>query len=407
MFKSVLISNLAFVVKALSLLGMSVILVESVSTKEFALWSLLVSVSLFFTLSDLGVGQYLLRQLVAYRKDTKLEGELIKSVAASNILLMVVVLLFIVVGFFGLRYMPRLGDVNGYELGLFVALVSVRSLLIPYFAQLSANEWFYIRKNIEAFSSLLALLVVWWLIGLNTSVVEMIIVYQLVITVSGVLAPIFCHYKGAPSLVVFRAGSERINSVFSESFPYFINNLSLLITRGGFVFLVGFLVGDAELAEIAVYYAVFFQVFYQVFDMVIRIIQPKILLEPELYKKARLFFVMSMGVFVLGVFFFGETFVNLLYPNIHTHFYTMLAFAILSISEIFFSLFNAQWQMYSKYNHLVMISSVTKAVGYVCLVGVFYIFSLKVILSYLLLLFCVLNLLSLVVAFCSKARVVM
>lgn len=404
LFKSLLLSNLAFVIKAISLLSISILLAESVSTKDFALWSLLISVSLFFTLSDFGVGQYLLRLLVEYRKNSEIKGRVIRNISAINVLLVLVVFLFSSAGFISLKYMPRFEAISDYELALFVSLISIRSLLTPYFVQLSANEWFYIQKNIEAFSSLLALLVVWYLIAMGASIAEIAIFYQLVFTSGALLAPLFCHYKKFLNLLVLDCDLKYIHRVIFASLPYFINNLSLLLTRGGFVFLIGFLVDDAELAEISVYYAVFFQVFYQLFDIVIRIIQPKILLQPVMYNKARLWLIFGIGLFFLGSLFFGEWLVNLFYPTIKTDFYTMLAFLVLSISEFIFSLLNLKWQMYSKYNYLVMLSSVSKALLYVVLVGFFSAFSHNFVLSYVLLLFCFMNFLSLFIPYVFSTR---
>ncbi|TOQ18557.1 hypothetical protein, partial [Vibrio parahaemolyticus] len=184
MLKSLLFSNLSFAIKAIAALSMSVLLANSLSINDFALWSLLISISLYFTLSDMGIGQYLLRTMVAYRSGELESATMNARIGAANTVLAFVVFVFFVFGGVLLISSERFEPIGVVNLVFFMLLVLARSLLIPYLAQLSAYEKFHIRKNIEAIGATLSLVVVWMSIKNELSLIELINLYQLTILLS-------------------------------------------------------------------------------------------------------------------------------------------------------------------------------------------------------------------------------
>ncbi|GIC36258.1 hypothetical protein FXF09_02475 [Vibrio cholerae] len=398
MLKSLLFSNLSFAIKAIAALSMSVLLANSLSISDFALWSLLISISLYFTLSDMGIGQYLLRTMVAYRSGELESATMNARIGAANTVLIFVVFVFFVFGGALLISSERFEPVGVVNLVSFMLLVLARSLLIPYLAQLSAYEKFHIRKNIEAIGATLSLVVVWMSIKNEISLIELINLYQLTILLSSFSVIIFCSRYGFPNLAIVSNNFIEIKSAFRSSFPYFVNNLSLLITRGGMVFLVGLIVADNEITQLAVFYALFFQVIYQFFDILIRTIQPKILTDNEIYKKSLLFMYFILILFVVASSIFGLSFLSLFYPKIDFSFHALVAFLLLSVSEVIFTSINAKWQMYSSKNKMVVTSSVFKSLGYLLVVFLFSGPPENVSLAEILVLFFISNVLSMIFA---------
>ncbi|EMK3510404.1 TPA: hypothetical protein NKP43_001971 [Vibrio parahaemolyticus] len=398
MLKSLLFSNLSFAIKAIAALSMSVLLANSLSINDFALWSLLISISLYFTLSDMGIGQYLLRTMVAYRSGELESATMNARIGAANTVLAFVVFVFFVFGGVLLISSERFEPIGVVNLVFFMLLVLARSLLIPYLAQLSAYEKFHIRKNIEAIGATLSLVVVWMSIKNELSLIELINLYQLTILLSSFSVIIFCSRYGFPNLAIVSNNFIEIKSAFRASFPYFVNNLSLLITRGGMVFLVGLIVADNEITQLAVFYALFFQVIYQFFDILIRTIQPKILTDNEIYKKSLLFMYFILILFVVASSIFGPSVLIFFYPKIDFSFHALVAFLLLSVSEVIFTSINAKWQMYASKNKLVVTSSVFKSLGYLLVVFLFSGTSGNVSLAEILGLFFISNILSMIFA---------
>lgn len=398
MLKSLLFSNLSFAVKAIAALMMSVLLANTLSISDFALWSLLISISLYFTLSDMGVGQYLLRTMVAYRNGELEFSTMNTRIGAANTVLVLVISVFFVFGAVLLLSNERFEPIGIINLTLFILLVLSRSILIPYLAQLSAYEKFHIRKNIEAVGATVALFVVWISAKNELSLIKMINLYQFVILLSSFTAIIICCRYRLPKIAMVSFDYIEVKLAFKSSLPYFVNNLSLLVTRGGMLFLVGFVVADNEITQLAVLYAIFFQVFYQFFDILIRTIQPKILTDDDIYKKVLLFMYIMLILFFVISSVFGPDVLIFFYPKINFSFNALIAFLLLSVSEVVFTSINARWQMYANKNKLVVISSVFKSLGYLAVIALFSGLPRSIELDKILILFFISNVLSIIFA---------
>ncbi|TOQ18650.1 hypothetical protein, partial [Vibrio parahaemolyticus] len=144
--------------------------------------------------------------------------------------------------------------------------------------------------------------------------------------------------------------------------------------------------------------ALFFQVIYQFFDILIRTIQPKILTDNEIYKKSLLFMYFILILFVVASSIFGPSVLIFFYPKIDFSFHALVAFLLLSVSEVIFTSINAKWQMYASKNKLVVTSSVFKSLGYLLVVFLFSGTSGNVSLAEILGLFFISNILSMIFA---------
>lgn len=121
---------------------------------------------------------------------------------------------------------------------------------------------------------------------------------------------------------------------------------------------------DTEVVVLAIYYALFYQVVFQFFDIVVRSLQPRALSNPRGYKKAEFLLYIFLVCFVFCGAFGGEVILGLLYPKISFEYSSMLIFIVLGAVEILFSMMNAKWQMDSRFNGLVALSSMVKAIMY-------------------------------------------
>lgn len=366
MLRSILISNGAFVIKAFFAFALTTYLANSMKAEDFATWSILISVSMFFTLSDFGAGQYLLRRFVTGIGVEGFELERKTLVLNSKVVFLIVSVFFMFVSIFVAGFYPGLNELKQSALLLFFVLVLARTFFTPYLALLSAYEFFHLRKVIEATTYVAAFLVVYLASSFDFSVAAIINAYAIVFFV-GAVAPFFLcrHLKLISGFAGFDSVSKSVvTEILVSSVPYFINNLSLLVTRGGLVFFAGLLLIDTEVVVLAIYYALFYQVVFQFFDIVVRSLQPRALSNPRGYKKAEFLLYIFLVCFVFCGAFGGEVILGLLYPKISFEYSSMLIFIVLGAVEILFSMMNAKWQMDSRFNGLVALSSMVKAIMY-------------------------------------------
>lgn len=373
MIKSLVASNAAFLLKAVFAFVLTTFLANNLSTSEFASWSVLISLSLFFTLSDFGIGQYILRYVVELKSNVdvvRLEVVIANALFLLTIILVAFYFIFFV-SLFGEQY---LWGVDFWVVNLFFISVLLRSLATPFLSLLSAFEYFHLRKIIEALTYFFALISLVLLFELGYGLDYLLLMYATVFLVFAIL-PVFVVIRLGVLQQVLKIDMLS-NVIFlpmlKGAFPYFVNNLSLLVTRGGMIFFAGMLLMDRDVAALAIYFAIFYQVIFQFFDIVIRTIQPKILTDGKVYKQMEFYlYLMVIAFMVLGLLL-GDWFLGVVYPVMQFDYYSLCFFIFLGVIEILYTMINARWQMVAFYSRYVFIFSVAKALCYIGFYWFFY-----------------------------------
>lgn len=373
MIKSLVTSNAAFLLKAVFAFVLTTFLANNLSTSEFASWSVLISLSLFFTLSDFGIGQYILRYVVELKSNidvVRLEVVLANALFLLTLILVAFYFIFFV-SLFGELY---LWGVDFWVVNLFFISVLLRSLATPFLSLLSAFEYFHLRKIIEALTYFFALISLVLLFELGYSLEYLLLMY----------ATVFLIFAIVPVLVVIRLGLlqrvlkiDMLSSIIylpmlKRALPYFVNNLSLLATRGGMIFFAGILLTDADVAALAIYFAIFYQVIFQFFDIIIRTIQPKILTDVKAYKKTEFYLYFMVAIFMVLSLLLGDWFLGVVYPNTKFDYQSLCFFIFLGVVEIFYTMINAKWQMIAFYSRYIFVFSIAKALFYLGFYCFFY-----------------------------------
>lgn len=371
LFSSILVSNLALFIKTIFAFGLTTFLANNLSNDEFATWSILLSLSLFFTLSDLGAGQYMLRKFVEFRKNN--HNDNIESLIGSALVLFAVIasaffLLFVLL----IQILEVVPTVPSVVLFIFLGFTVARSIFIPFLALLSAYELFHYRKLIEAGTYAVTFLAVFILYHLNANLNIILAAYSLIFFICGLIPIYICKRLKEINLKRISINSSRYIEIVKSSIPYFINNLSLLVTRGGLVFLASIVLADQEVAQLAVLFTLFYQLFFQLFEIIIRTLQPKMLSQQGTYIIAIKFFYIILFVFVLISLLIGYHITQKIYTNIIFSELALQCFIIAGALEVIFTLLNARWQMFVKYNSLTIQMSALKAILYLM-----YVFWLK------------------------------
>jgi hypothetical protein len=373
MIKSLVTSNVAFLLKAVFAFALTTFLANNLSTSEFASWSVLISLSLFFTLSDFGIGQYILRYVVELK--SKVDVVWADGVIANALFLLALILVFFYCVFFVLSLdKTYLWGVEFWVVNLFFISVLLRSLAIPFLSLLSAFEYFHIRKIIEALTYFFALVMVVFLFEFGYGLQRLLLMY----------AAVFLVFSIVPIFIVLRLGLlqrafsfDAVSNIIvipmlKGSVPYFVNNLSLLVTRGGMIFFAGMLLLDIEVAALAIYFAIFYQVVFQFFDIIIRCVERKMLTDRSMYKRMEFYLYLMIAMFMIVGLFFGGWFLDVAYPSMEFNHQSLYFFVVLGVVEILYAMVNAKWQMVGFFNKYIFIFSVAKAFFYLCFYWFFY-----------------------------------
>ena len=131
--------------KAIGALALNYYLVNFLSTQDFADWSRLISLFVIISVSDLGIGQYIMTTLMTDRTTNE------RALIHRSIMILAVLGSLAA----GILYV-LLHDIIGRYTGLLIAVVAPRLLFIPFGAALSAMGRFHERKLAEGVTYLIA-----------------------------------------------------------------------------------------------------------------------------------------------------------------------------------------------------------------------------------------------------------
>lgn len=368
MIRSLLISNAAFIVKAAFAFMLTAYVANALVSEEFAIWSVLLSLGLYFSLSDFGVGQYLLRRFVELKDG---HASSIKDLIGQSLGLFLPVSIFLVMVFYLIcAQIDRLAQLDGLVLFGFLVLIISRGVMIPFAALLSAFELFHVRKVCESYSYVLAAVLVFLAISVFDSYQLALLLYAMALLL-GSVGYFFASRKYLGVSYIRGVNWRDLVScgwLIGQSRAYFVNNLSLLVTRGGLVFLLGFVLNDNQVAEVSIYYAIFYQLVFQVFDMALRTYQPRFLRDGcPVYR-----FLGLMGalvvVFVVAALILGGWFLSVFFPQVEVTAEGMRWFIYLSAIELFISIVCSKWSMLKEFSRWMAFFSLLRAALYLLVV---------------------------------------
>lgn len=228
-------------------------------TADYVTWAVTSSVLVVATASDLGIGQATTTQLLHSPRD---QWPAVMKMASHALLPLAVIGAVFV--FLALGTQP-----SGYKIAM-AAAIGLRILTIPAGALLNAVNQFKLRKAIEVlvylaasmFIAVIALArapVLWALLALNITI--------LVGAGFSVLAA--RRFVAAPSEPPTTAQLV-LGSFYRASVPYTINNLTGLLTYGGFIWVCSLFISTDALAHLSVLHTFVLMNAYQLYDVFLK-----------------------------------------------------------------------------------------------------------------------------------------
>ena len=292
------VSILLHGLKAVVALYINWVVLTQFSKFDYVTWSVTSSIIMVATASDLGIGQYAVTRFI--NSDASRWPEIMKDClcALSPLAICAVVFVFAFISGPSLPYIITMA----FFLGL-------RALSIPFGALLNAVNQFKVRKAIEVAAYLASAVAINAIAQAGVGVNWALLAINAAFLLGGVATVVAAsQYFSFGDIFVGRPLGSAVMEVYRASLPFMVNNLTGLLTYGGFIWISSFFLGVNDVAKIAVLHTFVLMNLYQLYDVFLKARQAD-LIEPKIAARARRINVFVMvGVpvvfFVLG----GEVF---------------------------------------------------------------------------------------------------
>lgn len=241
-------------------LGINWLVLNSFAVDEFVVWSVTSSILMIATASDLGIGQYTVTGLVHRER-----GEWTPFVATSVLAMLPLTLAG------GLFVVLALNGSAQWFAAAMAAMLVLRVATIPYGAVLNAANQYKQRKAIELAAYVAAAAAIAVIAATGRSIELALIalnasfVLAAVLTVLAALRYVDIRPAGPSSASPAAAGR-----LFRAALPFTLNNLSGLLTYGGFVWLCSLALPGAEVAKLAILHGFVLVTAWQLYDVFLK-----------------------------------------------------------------------------------------------------------------------------------------
>jgi hypothetical protein len=245
--------------KAVVALALNWLILHRFSVDNFVVWSVTSSILVVATASDLGIGQYTVTTLISAdpRQWPRHLGDSLGALAPLALLSGVFVAFTID------------GPSRLYVVGM-AALLALRIVGLPFIAVLHAKNQFKVRKAIELVAYLAAAVVVGGiaLTGQHVYLALMLLNASFLFATSlmVVAASFYVSWKASLRSVSLRASVH----LFRAALPFTVNNLTGLLTYGGFVWLSSLVLPASQVAKVAVLHSFVLVNLYQLYDVFLK-----------------------------------------------------------------------------------------------------------------------------------------
>jgi hypothetical protein len=296
--------------KSLVVLFINWIVLKNLNSYDYATWSITSSILMIATASDLGIGQHTVTILIHAKKESRKSILINACIAISPLFLLS----------FGFVYLSLSGAV--YYVFLMALFVSFRLFSIPFGALLNATNNFKIRKIIEFITYVIAAIAILFLLSLNISFIF------------GSIITVLIALKDVPNTPVFIDGSilNSTSKIFQGSLPFLVNNLTSILTYGGFIWISSFVLPSFLIAKLSVLHTFLFMTLYQIYDVFLRSKQADLILPEKIkfFLKLNRLLALATSLFMLVA---GISLLKIIAPKLQFSMVEMLFFAIFIIVE--------------------------------------------------------------------------
>lgn len=279
------LSMLLHVLKAFVALFVNWLVLRHFAVDDFLVWSVTSSILVVATASDLGIGQYTVTKLINSDR-REWAGHVSESLGALIPLALAS----------GLFVFLAIGEVSVTYKATMAVLLAARIVTIPFAAVLNAVNQFKIRKAIElaayGVAALGVIVVVWTEADIRLALVTLNATFLLGAVLTVAVAARYVSLGRSLNV----ASPARSAGVFRVAAPFMINNLTGLLTYGGFIWLSSLVLPQAEVAKLAVLHSFVLINLYQVYDVFLKARQADLTDRSRLASYRRLNFLFMLAI---------------------------------------------------------------------------------------------------------------
>lgn len=236
---------------------------------DFVTWSVTSSILIVATASDLGIGQYTVTRLIHTPEGAW--AEVLSEALGAIIPMALAASVFVVLALDG----PSMA----YKATM-AALLAGRVVTIPFAAALNAANRFRVRKAIELVAYVIAAIGVGTVAAMGSDVLWALLWLNLTFLLGAGLTVAAASRHLALRRAVRLPPIGKAAAVFRAAVPFMANNLTGLLTYGGFIWLSSLVLNSSDVAKLAVLHGFVLVNLYQLYDVFLKARQAD-LVKPE------------------------------------------------------------------------------------------------------------------------------
>lgn len=236
------------------------IVLAQFSEIDYVTWSVTSSILVVATASDLGIGQYAVTRFI--HSDVSSWPTIIRDCLLALVPLTIGAILFVLVFISG----PSMF----YKITM-ASFLGLRLLSIPFGAVLNAVNQFKIRKAIEVGVYIGSAIVINIIATVGGEVTWALLTINAAFLLGGVVTvAATSRYVAIGDIFVGRATGQSVTGVYAASTHFMVNNITGLVTYGGFIWISSFFLGTNALAKLSVLHTFVLINVYQVYDVFLK-----------------------------------------------------------------------------------------------------------------------------------------
>ena len=318
-------------------------------SSDYVTWAVSSSILVVATASDLGIGQYAATHFIHATSDRW--PAIARESIAALVPLALVAAVFV--------YLALGSQPSAYKAAM-AAFIGLRILSIPFGAVLNAVNQFKLRKAIELGVYLVSAGLIGWVAYAGKPVLWALLILNASFMVGGfVTMKVAARYLDTGALWASPAERASLTRVYLSSVPFMVNNLTGLLTYGGFIWVSSFFLSTEALAKISVLHSFILINAYQVFDVILRARQAD-LIQAEHVKRMNNLTLALMAASPIIAFAFGKTLLSLITQSMQFSQLEILLFSVFLAIELGFLLIQSVVQVRPQLSHLLSRYSLVK-----------------------------------------------
>jgi hypothetical protein len=348
--------------KSLVILFINWIILNKLDSNDYVVWSITSSVLMIATASDLGIGQHTVTLLIHAQKELR-KSILINACIAIGPLFLLS---------FGFVYLSLSGA--PYYVFLMALFVSFRLFSIPFGALLNATNNFKVRKIIEFITYVIAAIAILAIVHFKKDVNLSLLALNISFIIGSSIT-VLIALKDVPNNPVVIDGSifKSTFTVLHGSLPFLVNNLTALLTYGGFIWISSFVLPSFLIAKLSVLHSFLFMTIYQVYDVFLRSKQADLILPKKIkfFMKLNRFLALVTSVFMLiaGIFL-----LKIIAPKLEYSIVEILFFSIFMIVEFCYLIIQSIVQVDFRHSRSLFFYSIVRLCAIVVAYSVYFLF---------------------------------